>query len=200
MHKKIQSIIIAVIFIGLGAAYLVYRNQENASYQVYFEPESGTFTQENPPDDAAAGMQETQAEVLYVYVCGHVKNPGVYLLDKGSRRFQAVEAAGGIEEDGCVEFLELAGVLADGERIYVPSAQEAEETRLIREEEQNGLVNLNQASKEQLMTLPGIGESRAEAILQYRENNGAFQSIEDIMKVSGIKEAAFTRIKNLICV
>lgn len=203
MHnKKIQYIIIAVIFISLGIAYFVYRSYERVSYDAYFEPENETTSAQKPFDDgmAEAGLEETQENVLYVYVCGYVKNPGVYLLSEGSRRFQAIEAAGGMEDGGSVEHLELAGVLSDGERIYVPSAKEAEEMRIADAYAASGLVNLNQASREQLMTLPGIGESRAEAIVQYREDNGAFNSIEDIMKVSGIKEAAFAKIKDYICV
>lgn len=199
MHnKKIQYIIIAVIFISLGIAYFVYQNQERVSYEAYFESES-TMSGETVTD-SDTDMQETQEAVLYVYVCGCVKNPGVYLLSEGSRRFQAIEAAGGISEDGSAEFLELAGELTDGERIYVPSAEEAKEMRFAENGEKSGLVNLNQADREQLMTLPGIGASRADAILQYRETYGAFGSIEDIMKVSGIKEAAFAKIKDYICV
>lgn len=203
MHnKKIQYIIIAVIFISLGIAYFVYRNHESVSYDAYFELEDETAPPQKSSDDGVAedGMEETQENMLYVYVCGYVENPGVYLLSEGSRRFQAIEAAGGMKEDGSVELLELAGILTDGERIYVPSANEAEEMRLADACAQSGLVNLNQAAREQLMTLPGIGESRAEAIVQYREANGAFNSIEDIMKVSGIKEAAFAKIKDYICV
>ncbi len=199
MHnKKIQYIIIAVIFISLGIAYFVYQNQERVSYEAYFESES-TMSGETA-SDSDTDIQETQEAVLYVYVCGCVKNPGVYLLSEGSRRFQAIEAAGGISEGGSAEFLELAGELTDGERIYVPSAQEAEEMRFAENGGKSGLVNLNQADREQLMTLPGIGASRADAILQYRKTYGAFGSIEDIMKVSGIKEAAFAKIKDFICV
>ncbi len=199
MHnKKIQYIIIAVIFISLGIAYFVYQNQERVSYEAYFESES-TMSGETA-SDSDTDIQETQEAVLYVYVCGCVKNPGVYLLSEGSRRFQAIEAAGGISEGGSAEFLELAGELTDGERIYVPSAQEAEEMRFAENGGKSGLVNLNQADREQLMTLPGIGASRADAILQYRKTYGAFGSIEDIMKVSGIKEAAFAKIKDYICV
>ncbi len=199
MHnKKIQYIIIAVIFISLGIAYFVYQNQERVSYEAYFESES-TMSGETA-SDSDTDIQETQEAVLYVYVCGCVKNPGVYLLSEGSRRFQAIEAAGGISEGGSAEFLELAGELTDGERIYVPSAQEVEEMRFAENGGKSGLVNLNQADREQLMTLPGIGASRADAILQYRKTYGAFGSIEDIMKVSGIKEAAFAKIKDYICV
>lgn len=208
MHnKKIQYIIIAVIFISLGIVYLIYRNQERVSNDVYFIMQDEGLSGQNPSaegisheDTEEAGMGQTQENVIYVYVCGYVNDPGVYQFAEGSRRFEAIEAAGGIKESGCAELLELAGVLTDGERIYVPSEEEAEAVRYAENSGKSGLINLNQAGKEQLMTLPGIGESRAEAILQYRENNGAFGSIEDIMKVSGIKEAAFAKIKDYICV
>lgn len=208
MHKiKIQYLISAVIFIVLGIAYLIYQKQNTASYEFAFETADGDFAQET---DAGAvsrearednSAKETQEKLIYVYVCGHVKDAGVYMLAENSRRFQAIDAAGGITEDGSAEFLEMAGVLSDGERIYVPSVMEAEDMRLISSaEEESGLVNINRASKEQLMTLPGIGESRASQIIQYRDTNGPFHDIEDIMKISGIKEAAFSKIKDYICV
>ncbi|MCM1467421.1 MAG: helix-hairpin-helix domain-containing protein [Alistipes sp.] len=202
MHKKnIQYLISAVIFIVLGIAYFIYRDHEESSHGNFFELDEGTVRAE----ETTAYVEETSGKVqneerIYVYVCGYVKNAGVYTFPRGSRRYEAVDAAGGVTEDGSAEFLELAGVLTDGERIYVPSKAEAEEVRLTAQEQSSGLVNINKASKEQLMTLPGIGESRAEQIIRYRETNGPFEDIGDIMKISGIKEAAFAKIKEYICV
>lgn len=208
MHnKKIQYIISAVIFIVLGIAYFVYQNQDKCSDGDYFQMADERFIQEETAVSSSSELQEESAakveKLIYVYVCGHVQNAGVYTFAEGSRRFMAVDAAGGVTKDGTTEFLELAGVLSDGERIYVPSIEEAEEQEFLAAGTggvTNGLVNINKASKEQLMSLPGIGESRAEQIIQYRETNGPFQDIGDIMKISGIKEAAFAKIKEYICV
>lgn len=208
MHnKKIQYIISAVIFIVLGIAYFVYQNQDKGSDGDYFQMADERFVQEETTaalTDVLHGESALKdGKMIYVYVCGHVENAGVYTFAEGSRRFMAVDAAGGVTKDGTTEFLELAGVLSDGERIYVPSIEEAEEQEFLAAgtgSVTNGLVNINKASKEQLMSLPGIGESRAEQIIQYRETNGPFQDIGDIMKISGIKEAAFAKIKEYICV
>ncbi len=138
--------------------------------------------------------------LLYVHVCGQVKNPGVYQLEEGARIFDAVQLAGGLTEEAWEEAINLAKIVTDGEQIRIPDQTEAELFLLEETQTESGLINLNQATKEQLMTLTGIGEARAKDIIAYREEHGAFQTIEDIMKVPGIKEAAFVKIKNEIVV
>ena len=135
-------------------------------------------------------------EYIYVYVCGAVHREGVYELPAGSRVYEAVEMAGGFREDADTRNVNQAQVLEDEERIYVPVIGEVVQP----DSEENGKININKASKEELMTLPGVGESRAESIIKYREGQGAFQSIEDIMQVSGIKEGLFEKIKDLITI
>lgn len=153
------------------------------------------------PEGLTNAQQDEKTEekkVIYVYVCGYVNEPGVYELPQDARMYEAVHMAGGIKEDGCADYLEMASVLSDGMRIYVPSAKEAVAQNA--DGNNNGLINLNQASKEQLMTLPGIGEAKADAILKYRKDYGEFGVVEDVMNVPGIKEAAFSKIKEYICV
>lgn len=145
-------------------------------------------------DEKAESTEDT--EYIFVYVCGAVNCEGVYELPSGSRVYQAIEVAGGFREDADKQSVNQAEVLEDEERIYVPMI--GEEVSDVSEED--GKVNINKASKEELMTLPGVGESRAESIIKYREDVGAFQSIEDIMQVSGIKEGLFEKIKDLITV
>lgn len=155
--------------------------------------------------------QETQTAVFFVYVCGAVKAPGVYELEQGSRVFEAILLAGGFCEDACREYVNQAQEVTDAMKIYIPTAAQVENGELGPGEggwTQTGdakaggpsLVNINTADVETLKTLPGIGESRAEAIIDYRESSGSFEKIEDIMKVSGIKEGAFQKIKDKICV
>ena len=131
---------------------------------------------------------------IFVYVCGAVAQEGVYELPAGSRVYEAVEKAGGFREDAATTELNQSQVLEDETRLYVPTLAEVEE----EQKKGDGKVNLNTASKEELMSLPGVGESRAESIVKYREDVGAFRKVEDIMQVSGIKEGLFSKIKSFI--
>lgn len=131
---------------------------------------------------------------IFVYVCGAVECEGVYELPVGSRTYEAVEMAGGFRSDAATTELNQAQVLEDEARLYVPTLAEV----VGEKAEDDGKVNINTASKEELMSLPGVGESRAESIVQYREDVGAFRTVEDIMQISGIKEGLFVKIKELI--
>lgn len=181
--------------------------------------ETQTDAEERLPAEGRAASEEqteTAEEIkIYVHVCGAVVHPGVYALSEGSRAWEAALAAGGFTEEAAETAVNLAGVVADGQQLWIPTKEEAK-TFLPGEGtaagtgmtagagqtafQQSGKVNINTASKETLMTLAGIGEARAEAILAYRQTAGAFQTIEDIMKVSGIKESAFQKIKDDITV
>ncbi len=151
--------------------------------------------------DEQSGEQtkaQEQESVLFVHICGEVAHPGVYELPAGSRVYEAVEAAGGFTEaaeEGCIN---LAQVLTDGIQIEIPDEARAAELELEQEQEQSGRIDLNTATSEQLCTLPGIGASRAESIIAYREETGGFSQIEDIMQVNGIKEAMFEKIRDKI--
>ncbi len=155
-----------------------------------------------------------------VYVCGQVQAPGVYELEEGERIFRAIELAGGFTEQAAAEFLNLAEPVFDGMKIQVPDQNEARDPVWIAGQTAGSAgtggsagaagssrsfgstekINLNTATKEELMTLSGIGASRAEDIIRYREEQGGFARIEDIMKISGIKDASFEKIKDKITV
>lgn len=166
---------------------------------------------------------ESGALSCYVYVCGQVVNPGVYRLEEGMRIFEAVELAGGFTEEARPEYLNLAEPVFDGMKILVPDEAQASDpswngqigSDTVPETGGSGFgaadaysqdrgavpmkkVNINSASKEELMTLTGIGESRAADIIRYRTEQGAFSRIEDIMNVPGIKEASFRKLKDQI--
>ena len=143
--------------------------------------------------EEAKSSKETNADI-YVYVCGAVVQEGVYKLPAGSRIYEAVEMAGGFREDAATAEVNQAEVLQDEARVYVPTFAEV----VAGEAENDGKINLNKATKEELMTLPGVGASRAESIIQYRNENGGFKSIDEIMLISGIKEGLFEKIKDLI--
>ena len=158
--------------------------------------------------------EEDEAQAVFVHICGEVVKPGVYELPEGSRIFDAVEAAGGFTQDASESYVNLAQVLEDGWKVEIPGAgavcnagpgNMAGITGNTADMGGNagagdGLVDINTATKQELCTLPGVGESRAESIISYRERNGGFERIEDIMKVEGIKEGMFSKMKDKICV
>ena len=184
------------------------------------EPSAGSTDRTELSD---ASSEETKT--LVVHICGAVSAPGVYELPAGSRIIDAVEAGGGFLPEADEACCNLAEEIVDGCQIYImtksescadgqtekkagiqtsPDSDMQTTDRNVRSNSapalENGLVNLNTADIAALMTLPGIGESRAKAIISYREQHGAFAQIEDIMKISGIKQAAFSKIKDKITV
>lgn len=148
-------------------------------------------------------MRRQEAQVdnsrqIYVHVCGQVCQPGVVMLPEGSRAWEAVAAAGGLTDEAWDAAVNLAAVLQDGEKLYIPALGESMAEEVGRAD--NGLINLNTADAGRLQTLPGIGESRAADILSYREKRGGFRSVEEIMQVPGIKENIYEKIKDKITV
>ena len=147
---------------------------------------------------------ETAEEKLscFVYVCGAVESPGVYELPEGSRIFEAVELAGGMTEEAAANVLNLAEPLTDGQMIRILTVEEAEKNPEADANEgateDDGRLDINQADVAAFMGLPGIGQSKAESIVQYREANGPFSSVEEVMEVDGIKEGVFNKIKDRI--
>lgn len=144
--------------------------------------------------------------VIYVFVCGQVASPGVYELPEGSRICQAIDAAGGMLDTASTDWVNQAETAEDGQKIYVPLTEEAETMPEGQTQETSsaegtdGKVHLNAASREELMTLTGIGEKKADAIIRYRESNGGFQSVDELMQVEGIKEGTYNKIKDSIVI
>ena len=163
----------------------------------------GESVAEFPELEAAEQAAETRVaepQTVYVYVCGAVRTPGVVEVPEGSRAAEALELAGGMTMEADPFYVNLAGIVTDGQKLYFPTASEAEEMEAAGKAAEEGLVNINTASAEELCTLPGIGASRAADIVRYREKNGAFQTKEDIMKVSGIKQNAYDKLCDRITV
>lgn len=135
---------------------------------------------------------EKKEQFIYVYVCGKVKNPGVYKLEKNARVHEALMMAGGVLKNADAESLNQAEYMEDGQTIYVPDLNEKMDSK------KDDLLNINEATLEEMMTLPSIGESKANLILEYRNENGNFKSIEDLMDIPGIKQGVFDKIKDKI--
>ena len=177
------------VLIAGGETYTAPLGQQEISEEVWAAETDGV------PESA-------DGAVVMVHICGWVAAPGVYGVPEGSRVYEVIELAGGFLPEAAESYLNLAQIVSDGQKLVVPSVDEVESDRYgqIADDAENGLVNINTADKERLMTLPGIGQSRAEAIIAWREQNGSFQTPEEIMQVSGIKEAAYEKIKRLITV
>ena len=218
MHSRIIRYIKIAVLLGNGVCLCGLAGCSEGGLSVTTVGNEQVLTEaeeETEPESIIAGTMITEAEtqeepageVLYIYVCGAVVKEGVYELEAGSRVYEAIDAAGGMTEDAAGAYINLAEPLTDGERIYVPTEEELDEgsiSIMIRDsssgESGSGLVNINTADAEQLKTLSGIGEKKAEDIISYRDSNGKFGSIEDIKNVSGIGDATFESIKDSITV
>ena len=189
-------------------AEVLEKTRSQASEEQLNEKESAQRVQVSPEKmQEGAEAEEGSANVCIVHICGAVRNSGVYELAAGARIVDAVNAAGGFLEEADQTALNLAALVEDGSQIYILTKQEsaaraadpaADGQSGSGAEESDGKVNINRADLAELMRLPGVGESKAAAIIAWRKENGNFQTIEDIMQVSGIKEAAFAKIKDKI--
>ena len=187
-----------------GTAILIGETKESADVPAEGEQEASRASGQAGTAAQSAASGETASEardtMIRVYVCGAVANPGVVEIPQGSRVEDALEAAGGFGAEAGREAVNLADWVSDGQKLYFPKEGEALEEIAAEAESAPGLVNINTADVAALCTLPGIGESRAQDIISYREANGGFGACEDIMKVSGIKTAAYEKIKDKITV
>jgi competence protein ComEA len=194
MRQVSQKCIIVLLGLILGGC-----GQQTGAYLEVAD----TSTEQLPQvTEELADVTQTQEPIL-IYICGEVLNPGVYELTGGMRICDAVEAAGGLTDAASREYWNLAEPLTDGEMLYFPTVEEAKERQKSSEETSSaddGRININTADVTELQQIPGIGESRAAAILAYRRDHGDFSSIEDIMQVSGIKNALFEKMKDYITI
>ncbi|MGN0169588.1 MAG: helix-hairpin-helix domain-containing protein [Lachnospiraceae bacterium] len=195
--KLLMLLLVCSLVAGCGKeASLSASWEEESTEENTADPEADAETEEEPDEES---------DRIYVQILGAVKKPGVYEVPENSRLFQVLELAGGFTDEACTESVNQAGIVTDEQQIYVYSREEAEKMQMETSTGQKmdadeGKVNLNSADRQQLMTLPGIGESKAESILKYREDMGKFSSIEEIMKVDGIKEGVYNKIKEQITI
>lgn len=196
MYRYIISVffLLSLLIYGCGRKTPSYREgvfdlteKENETEHVAGEKVSDTETEDVSEEDT----------VCYVYVCGEVNVPGVYKLPAGSRVYEAIQLAGGLTEKADAAAVNQALLLADGQMIQIPAQGEESHTAI---EEEDGRVDLNTADIRELMEIPGIGEAKAKSIIAYREQNGGFQSAEDVMKITGIKEGLYSKMKDYITV
>lgn len=188
---------------GVTGSYDISTNEETDVQQSVksSEPDSDE-SKEN--DNSGSDTNEN----IVVYVCGAVNLPGVYTLTSKQRIADAVSAAGGFSDDAQTDAVNLAGIPCDGDKIRIPFQGEEINENNSAEEQDSGnnseikddRININTADKSLLMSISGVGEAKADAIISYREKNGNFKAVEEIMNIEGIKEGVFNKIKDKICV
>lgn len=161
-------------------------------------------------EDLCVNSEQNDYSTVIVHVCGAVVSPGIYKINGDKRVADAVEAAGGFLNTADKEYINLARTVNDGEKLVIYTRKE---TKKLADNESNNetvsednitkdtakdYVNINSASVDELMTLPGIGKSKADAIIAFREENGGFSKKEDLMQITGIKEGVYSKIKEMI--
>jgi len=190
----------------LGTLVMLWEHRGDF-FSLVGEQRRGEKPEEKTPA-AVVPVEKTPVEepVLVVHVAGAVRTPGVYKVKKGARVVDAVAAAGGPAEGAQVDALNLAATVQDGQKIYVPTAGQTggnsggNTVGAGGKMGGNGKVNLNTASEAELERIPGIGPAMAQRILLYREKNGLFRRVEDLLKVSGIGEKKLEELRNWVTV
>lgn len=212
--KKLAKRIAILTF--LGATGIFYGCGTSSSTPKMFNTNEVTRTKEAKetvqPSPSVVTKDTTTNQKIYVYICGQIKKPGVYTMTPGARVDDVVKQAGGMTKEASLSSVNLAAVVTDEQQIYIPSKEEINATKSERSATvQKGTgqataaqpsekININTASKSELMSLPGIGERKAESILAYRSAKGSFSSIEELTKVDGIKSGVLNKIKEKITV
>ena len=194
------KLIAAIIIAGLLLIGLQQNSQEKSSViPVQINASENTENSISQPEIAK--------NEIVVHIAGAVENPGVYTLTEGQRVEDALQKAG-LTDQADADALNRAALLNDGQKIVVPftdeahtiNQQENSSEHSLSTSEQNHKINLNQATITQLMDLPGIGEVKAGAIIQYRQEHGGFQSVEELLQVSGIGRAIYAQVADRVYV
>lgn len=197
-ESQIKYIIVAAVVILFGVLWIFTgqkKDQGSGEENDIFRSETD-FGEEEKAD-----LSEGK---IYVHITGAVKKPGVYIFEKKPRVIEVVEKAGGFKKNAATSGINQAELVEDGTQIVIKNGggTKAVDRDLLGQEqpeqENSDLIDINTAAKEQLMTLTGIGESKAMAIIAYREEHGKFKKIEDIMNITGIKNGVFDKIKSQI--
>ncbi|HBJ11806.1 MAG: helix-hairpin-helix domain-containing protein [Clostridia bacterium] len=192
-NKKI-IIIIGVIILIIISIYVLTKideyNYEENNYEEYFAEEENI-------------IKEEAKKVIVVHIIGEINKPGIVELEEGARVIDAIKKAGGTTEKADLAQINLAYILKDGQKIYIPNTEDNDKkieynTANIENNIKEEKININTADEDELQRLPGVGASTAAKIIKYREENGSFRKIEDIQNVKGIGEAKYNDLKEQI--
>ena len=212
-----MSIIISILAICLYAIKFINSDIYNEFKETESIEEILPYDEEIQNTVNESNNDEVDEKLIVVHIDGEVKNRGIIKISINSRIADAIEAAGGLTESADISNVNLAYVLEDGMKITIPNVNDNDvekQSYIINDSgnniveylnsnasvNKNSLININTANQTELETLPGIGPSIALKIINYRNENGKFKSIDDIKSVSGIGDSKFENIKNLICI
>lgn len=216
-RKLLYRVIAGVILIAIAFVLYLSKNiDDDYSLEISAqdELEEEAVNEESTETDNTSVISEN---TIVVDMAGEVKIPAVYILPEGSRVYQGIEAAGGLTEQADTKNTNLAALLQDGIKLYIPSKKEVKAAEkesglsagsnyiggsisISASESKTEKVNLNTANSQGLQVLPGVGPQTAAKIIEYRNDHGLFKKIEDIMNVSGIGEKTFEKLKAMITV
>jgi len=188
-------IILILILSACGYVFLYIKEEKNKNILIETDISDVKYIKENIEEKSK----------IYIDIAGEVINPGVYVLDEGSRVNDLLIMAGGVTEEANLDNINLVYILTDGTKITIPSKKDNEkssilQSSLIKNSSNINVININSADVDEFMTLSGIGQSIAEDIIEYRKKNGNFKKKEDIKNVSGIGESKYNKIKDKITV
>ena len=200
-QKIIIGIIIIVIVIAIGIYGFISMQKEETVINL-----NEMLISENEEQLNNETNETEEVNNIVVHITGEVKKAGILTLPEGARIADAIEVAGGATNEADLDSINLAYVLEDGQKIYIPSIHDIEEKEIIQEnqeeifgkENETGKVNINTAKQTELETLPGIGPTIALRIIEYRKENGEFTDIEELKEVEGIGEAKWEQIKDFV--
>lgn len=215
--KKILIAIVLIIILIIGLTIYVLKNKTNDELDMnIFITQEDDVNKIEPENVGSVDKEDNKETKIAVHITGEVKKTGIVYLEEGARLVDAIEKAGGETKNADLSQVNLAYKLQDGEKIYIPNKKEkineyiisGNGNNAIKEEEnslnnlkgENKKVNLNTATKSELDSLPGIGPSTAQKIIDYREKNGKFNKVEDLKNIRGIGDAKFSEIKDRITV
>lgn len=199
--RALRAVLIACLAV-LGAVWvsLAFAQSDEPALRDESGIRAARATEASPRASAQPESGPDETEIV-VYISGHVNEPGVYTLASPARVNDAVEAAHGLAADADHEAINLAAPLEDGEHVHVPAPGEvAASGQTGAEGGEGGLVNINSAGSEQLQQLPGIGPKLAESIVQWRETNGAFSSVDNLLNVPGIGDGKLEQLREFATV
>lgn len=202
-----------IVLLGI-AVFLLVTQQEKEDKELLIETSSTAEVTVDTKKEQDQANDESKSAKIYVDISGAVKQPGVYQLPEGSRLFDLLKQAGGLTEDAAIQTVNQAMIIQDQQKIIIltqaqaqsidteniPNNGHLEEKSAEKSSKEAGKININQADLTQLQQLSGIGEKKAQAIIDYRNENGSFKTIEDLAKVTGIGEKTVEKLRDSITI
>jgi len=191
ISRREKVLMLIIMFLLLSNIFCIYIRESNNRTAITPEAIDSMFVEEEQEDKS-----------IVVHVTGQVANKGIVTLEEGSRVIDAVQAAGGSSEEADLDKINLARIVADGEKIYVPAVGEEVDNQMLQEYglARDGKININTAGISELENLQGIGPVLAQRIVEYRQEKGVFKTPEEIMKVSGIGPKIYEGLKDSIAI